>query len=169
MERASGDPRLAFEQAADFYLATVDRIRPDQWDQPGLGVWSVRDLVGHTSRAFLTVETYLDLLARAQGARQQLPAVLGELDCLITAAAPGEAPKGWHALGEKFDQMGDTSQSRAWTLLHVPQVTVPCHRGPAGLPIGIQLIARYGPDRSLLHMARWAEDVLAESPVKAVA
>jgi uncharacterized protein (TIGR03083 family) len=60
MERASGDPRLAFQQAADFYLATVDRIRAEQWDQPGLGVWSVRDLVGHTSRAFLTVETYLD-------------------------------------------------------------------------------------------------------------
>lgn len=29
------------------------------WDGPGLGEWSVRDLVGHTSRALLTVETYL--------------------------------------------------------------------------------------------------------------
>jgi uncharacterized protein (TIGR03083 family) len=32
----------------------------DLWDAPGLGEWSVRDLVGHTSRALLTVEAYLD-------------------------------------------------------------------------------------------------------------
>jgi hypothetical protein len=31
----------------------------DRWDQPGLGDWDVRALVGHTSRALLTVETYL--------------------------------------------------------------------------------------------------------------
>ncbi len=60
MERPFGDPRLAFEQAGDFFLSTAGQVRPEQWDQPGLGVWSVRDLVGHTSRAFLTVETYLD-------------------------------------------------------------------------------------------------------------
>lgn len=29
------------------------------WGAAGLGEWSVRDLVGHTSRALLTVETYL--------------------------------------------------------------------------------------------------------------
>ena len=28
-------------------------------DEPGLGEWDVRSLVGHTSRALLTVETYL--------------------------------------------------------------------------------------------------------------
>jgi Asp-tRNA(Asn)/Glu-tRNA(Gln) amidotransferase A subunit family amidase len=117
----------------------------------------------------LPVETYIELLACAQAARAAFPTVIGDFDCIVTAAAPGEAPKGWHALGDKFDFMGDTSQSRAWTLLHVPQVTVPCHHGPAGLPVGIQLIARYGADRSLLHTARWAEDVLDEQPVKAVA
>ena len=30
---------------------------------PGLGVWTVRDLVGHTARALSTVETYLDTSA----------------------------------------------------------------------------------------------------------
>jgi uncharacterized protein (TIGR03083 family) len=29
------------------------------WDAPGLGVWDVRALVGHTLRAFITVEQYL--------------------------------------------------------------------------------------------------------------
>jgi len=59
MELTPGGARPAFEQAADFFLAMVEQVQPEQWDRPGLGVWTVRDLVGHTSRAFLTVETYL--------------------------------------------------------------------------------------------------------------
>ena len=31
----------------------------DRWERPGLGEWDVRALVGHTSRALLTVERYL--------------------------------------------------------------------------------------------------------------
>jgi hypothetical protein len=34
-----------------------------RWDEPGLGEWDVRSLVGHTSRALLTVETYLTVPA----------------------------------------------------------------------------------------------------------
>jgi uncharacterized protein (TIGR03083 family) len=30
----------------------------DRWQLPGLGEWTVRDLVGHASRSFLTIETY---------------------------------------------------------------------------------------------------------------
>ena len=51
--------RRAFDQAVGFYLATVPQVSPDRWDTPGLGVWSVRDLVGHTSRSLLTIESYL--------------------------------------------------------------------------------------------------------------
>ena len=39
--------------------AAVDRIPADAWAEAGLGEWSVRDLVGHTSRALLTVIDYL--------------------------------------------------------------------------------------------------------------
>ena len=54
-----GPERLAYERAAGFFVSTVEQVRPEQWDNPGLDRWSVRDLVGHTSRALLTVETYL--------------------------------------------------------------------------------------------------------------
>ena len=37
-------------------------VPPDSWELPALGVWNVRDLAGHASRALLTVETYLDPL-----------------------------------------------------------------------------------------------------------
>jgi len=50
--------RRAFHEAADWYVATSGLVG-QRWDAPGLGEWSVRDLVGHTSRSLLTVETYL--------------------------------------------------------------------------------------------------------------
>jgi amidase len=105
-------------------------------------------------------DAYLELVLKAQRARARLAEVMGDAECIVTAAAPGEAPLGFRALGEEFKSMGDTTQSRAWTLLHLPVVTVPCHRGPAGMPVGIQLIGRFGADLALLHIARWAEDVL---------
>jgi uncharacterized protein (TIGR03083 family) len=52
--------REAYAQAAQLFVDTVARVRDTQWDSAGLGEWSVRDLVGHTNRALLTVETYLD-------------------------------------------------------------------------------------------------------------
>lgn len=49
-----------FSLCAHAFIDVVGRVRPEQWDQPGLGVWDVRGLVGHTSRAILTVENYLE-------------------------------------------------------------------------------------------------------------
>ena len=51
--------REAYENAAELFVQTVEQVGPLQWERPGLGVWTVRDLVGHTSRALLTVEQYL--------------------------------------------------------------------------------------------------------------
>lgn len=44
----------------------VRRIPPDAWDGPGLGDWDLRSLVGHTSRALVTVREYLDTTAGAE-------------------------------------------------------------------------------------------------------
>ncbi|RFA17975.1 maleylpyruvate isomerase family mycothiol-dependent enzyme [Subtercola boreus] len=48
-----------FHEAASAFVELVAKIAPDQWELPGLGEWTVRSLVGHTTRAILTVETYL--------------------------------------------------------------------------------------------------------------
>ena len=53
-----GDSRTAFADAAGWFVHTAALIG-DGWDRPGLGEWDVRALVGPTSRALLTVETYL--------------------------------------------------------------------------------------------------------------
>src|SRR5438552_1983855 len=50
------DPRQNYADASRFFIAVAERIRADQWDAPGLGVWTVRELVGHTGRAFSNVE-----------------------------------------------------------------------------------------------------------------
>lgn len=48
----------AFADAAAWFVETVGAVG-DRWDDPGLGEWDVRALVGHTSRSLLTVEAYL--------------------------------------------------------------------------------------------------------------
>ena len=50
--------RIAFADAAGWFVRTAALVG-DRWDRPGLGEWDVRSLVGHTSRALLTVEAYL--------------------------------------------------------------------------------------------------------------
>jgi uncharacterized protein (TIGR03083 family) len=49
----------AFDEAADAFQDLVSRVPAAAWTIPALGVWSVRDLVGHTGRAFVTIESYL--------------------------------------------------------------------------------------------------------------
>ena len=45
--------------AAEAFVALVSELHRDDWDRPGLGVWDVRSLVGHTGRAVITVLDYL--------------------------------------------------------------------------------------------------------------
>lgn len=49
----------AFADAAEWFVSTAALVTEDGWTSPGLGVWDVRSLVGHTSRSLLTVEAYL--------------------------------------------------------------------------------------------------------------
>ena len=50
--------RTAFAEATRWYQDVLEQVG-DRWSEPGLGEWDVRALAGHTSRALLTVETYL--------------------------------------------------------------------------------------------------------------
>jgi hypothetical protein len=50
---------VAFEQGARWFADVVGRIDERQWADPGLGVWTVRELAGHAARAFVTTEEYL--------------------------------------------------------------------------------------------------------------
>lgn len=97
---------------------------------------------------------YQAALERASSCRRALPAALGAVDVLLTPSTPGEAPVG-------LDGTGDPAFNRIWTLLHVPCVHLPISRGPAGLPLGVQLVGRAGGDGALLAVAGWIHERLA--------
>jgi Mycothiol maleylpyruvate isomerase N-terminal domain len=57
-----GGDRECFRAAAQGFVAAVSAVAArggDLWGKPALGVWTVRDLVGHASRSLTTVEAYL--------------------------------------------------------------------------------------------------------------
>lgn len=58
MEFEWGESSRAFAEAAEWFVATTALVG-SRWSEPGLGEWDVRSLVGHTSRALITVEEYL--------------------------------------------------------------------------------------------------------------
>lgn len=55
-----------FPLAASELAALVARVPADRLDGPGLGEWTLRELIGHASRAISTVGAYLALPAPAE-------------------------------------------------------------------------------------------------------
>ena len=85
---------------------------------------------------------------RVEECRARLPAVFETLDVLLVPCVQGEAPKG-------LSSTGDGSMQAIWTALHTPTMTLPTHRGPNKLPVGIQLVAPRYEDERLFACARW--------------
>jgi Asp-tRNA(Asn)/Glu-tRNA(Gln) amidotransferase A subunit family amidase len=86
--------------------------------------------------------------------RHALAEIFAEVDVLLTFSAPGAAPKG-------LDSTGDARFNRLWTLMGVPCVNVPAYVAEGGLPVGVQVIARFGDDAVALAAARFVEEALA--------
>jgi uncharacterized protein (TIGR03083 family) len=61
--------RATFASAATAFARLVHDIPGSKWDDPGLGEWDLRSLVGHASRSLITVSTYLQTTAE----REDLP------------------------------------------------------------------------------------------------
>ena len=101
-----------------------------------------------TSRA-----DYVAAWRRVEQARALLPQIFDGLDVLLAPCVPGEAPKG-------LASTGDPSMQAMWTALHTPTMTLPSHRGPNRLPVGIQLVAQRYDDDRLLACARWIWDII---------
>jgi Asp-tRNA(Asn)/Glu-tRNA(Gln) amidotransferase A subunit family amidase len=56
---------------------------------------------------------------------------------------------------------GDARFNRLWTLMGVPCVNIPATIAERGLPVGVQVIARFGNDARALAAARFVEQALA--------
>src|SRR6185295_12788970 len=93
-------------------------------------------------------EEYVAALRLGEDCRARLPAVFGDCDALLTPTCNGEAPRG-------LNDTGDPGFQCIWTMLYTPALTLPTHRGPNNLPVGIQLVALPHQDRRLFACARW--------------
>jgi Asp-tRNA(Asn)/Glu-tRNA(Gln) amidotransferase A subunit family amidase len=93
--------------------------------------------------ALIAPEDYDAARALVVEARAGFSDVLNGLDVLLTPSAPGEAPEGLGATG-------DPVFSRMWTALGVPCISVPSLTGPSRMPVGVQVVGRWGDDRRAL-------------------
>ncbi|MFF7474762.1 amidase family protein [Streptomyces sp. NPDC008092] len=93
---------------------------------------------------------YRAALATAHTARAVVLDLLTHVDAILGPAAPGPAPHGLAATGNPV-------LSRPWQLLGLPVVTVPGHRDPDGLPLGLQLVGHPARVGRLLGVARTVE------------
>ena len=104
--------------------------------------------------AAITADAYDAARRTAKRARQALADLMAEHDVILTASAPGAAPKG-------LGSTGNPMFNRLWTLMGTPCVNVP-GLSEDGLPLGIQIVGRFGRDRAALEAAAFVERAIAE-------
>ncbi len=95
----------------------------------------------------VTTEQYRAGVEGRDELRSRLHALMDaeRLDVLLCPAAPGPAPRG-------LNTTGDPRMNTPWTHAGVPAVTLPAGL-TSGLPVGLQLVARFGEDEELLQAA----------------
>lgn len=88
----------------------------------------------------------------ARRARKAATELFEHVDVLLTPSAPGAAPRGLEATGDpKFNKL--------WTLTGNPCLNIPGFTTTEGLPLGVQMVARFGRDKQLLSAGKWAESL----------
>jgi Asp-tRNA(Asn)/Glu-tRNA(Gln) amidotransferase A subunit family amidase len=101
-----------------------------------------------------TAAAYDDARRTASQARRALSDLMADVDVILSPSAPGAAPKG-------LGSTGSSTFNRLWTLMGTPCVNVPGLADPNGLPLGVQVIGRFGADKATLEAALFVESALS--------
>lgn len=101
----------------------------------------------------ISADAYDNARRSANHARKATKQVFNDVDVLITYSAPGEAPPHDVTTGGQFNRLP--------TLLGLPCVNVPFFRTAEGLPVGVQIVGRFGDDHRTLAAAAWLENLAA--------
>ncbi len=91
-------------------------------------------------------EAHAANLLTTQHARQQAEDLFKDVDVILAPSTIGAAPQG-------LAHTGDPLFCRTWTLLGLPCIHLPFTKSVNGLPMGLQLVGRYGQDHQLLSAA----------------
>jgi Asp-tRNA(Asn)/Glu-tRNA(Gln) amidotransferase A subunit family amidase len=99
--------------------------------------------------ASIGVDQYDAARRTASRARQVFADAIADYDVLLTPSAPGAAPHG-------YESTGNPMFNRLWTLMGSPCVNV-AGLSENGLPLGVQIVGRFGRDRLALEAALFLE------------
>ena len=103
----------------------------------------------------IDADAYLALLDSADAMRRAFEHAMRPYDAALTPAAPGAAPEGLAFTGSR-------AQTMLWTMLGVPAANVPV-LSVDGLPLGLQVVGRFGADATTLRAAAWCAGRLQEA------
>ncbi len=110
-----------------------------------------------TAALAITADQYDAARRTASRGRQALADAMAEFDVILTPSAPGAAPAGVGATGNPMF-------NRLWTLMGAPCVNVPGLRDNE-LPLGVQIVGRFGRDRLALEAALFVEQAIGRKTV----
>ncbi len=105
-----------------------------------------------TTATAISADEYDAARRIASRGRQVLADAMADHDVILTPSAPGAAPAGLSATG-------DPMFNRLWTLMGAPCVNVP-GLSADGLPLGVQIVGRFGRDRAALEAALFVEQAI---------
>jgi Asp-tRNA(Asn)/Glu-tRNA(Gln) amidotransferase A subunit family amidase len=119
-----------------------------------------RDMIGIQLReqldraAAVSADRYDAARRTASRGRQLLADAMAQHDIIMTPSAPGAAPRG-------LGSTGDPMFNRLWTLMGAPCVNIPGFYD-SDLPLGIQIVGRFGRDRATLEAALFLQRAIAQ-------
>lgn len=111
----------------------------------------IKDLVTHGK--LRGAMEYLHARELQKKLRKEFTTAIEKYDAILTVPATGAAPEG-------LSSTGDPVFCALWSFLGVPALTLPVAKNRQGLSLGLQLVAPYKQDATLLRIGKWAESSL---------
>jgi Asp-tRNA(Asn)/Glu-tRNA(Gln) amidotransferase A subunit family amidase len=146
-------PFLEDAYAAQFIVQDYETFRTHAFEYD-----RHRDLIGPQLRqqldraAAISADQYDAARRTASRGRKLLADAMAEYDVILTPSAPGAAPA-------TLSSTGDPMFNRLWTLMGAPCINLPGFHDGA-LPLGIQIVGRFGRDKAALEAALFVEQAI---------
>lgn len=123
----------------------------EEWARTRLGDFGERVQRRLMLGALVSGVDYVQAVRRRRELRAELQAAMRELDVVITAGAPGEAPK-MDAI-PRWDVFANPSFTMPFNVSGYPAIAVCSGFGPAGLPVSLQIVGKPFQEPTVLQVA----------------
>jgi aspartyl-tRNA(Asn)/glutamyl-tRNA(Gln) amidotransferase subunit A len=122
----------------------------EEWSRTRLGDFSERVQRRLQLGALVSGVDYVQAVRRRRELRAELKAAMADLDVVITAGAPGEAPK-MDAI-PKWDLFDKPNFTMPFNVAGYPAMCVCSGFGPGGLPVSVQIVGKPFQDAMVLRV-----------------